>query len=376
MDVQVIGCGRGSGGRMVGSTEPRGQASRADFSAGGPTLTAPDLMDMTRVLVCPACRGPLDETPLAFQCPPCRREYPVKLGVPQFDPPSVEAPARRAGEAEARDERRDYWDKGWEARYAKDHAHLATLTTASDWTAYLDGESKRLAACGHISCREAGRAAVAGKVVLDIGCGGGISSALFGYFGAHYIGLDHSAHAATYARRHLLAVGGDGFTVQGNAERLPIRDASIAVVYSNGVLHHTPNFPTAMDEVYRVLAPGGRAIIGLYATYSTAYGLVHLRGALSHVSRQARDRFLSQHTEHAWRTGGRLNPWTKTYTRAEVAAVVEQHPVRDLTFRLNGNPIGEVPYFGRRLMRLGPVRRIDRALEPHFGSMLIASFTK
>jgi hypothetical protein len=131
-----------------------------------------------------------------------------------------------------------------------------------------------------------------------------------------------------------------------------------------------------MAEVYRVLKPGGRAVIGLYATYSTAFGLVHLRSAVRHVGQQARSRFMSAHTEHAWRTGGRVNPWTKTYSTTEIASVVRRHPVRELTFRANGNPIGEIPYFGRRLMRLSAMRRLDKALEPWFGSMLIASFTK
>ena len=85
---------------------------------------------------------------------------------------------------------------------------------------------------------------------------------------------------------------------------------------------------------------------------------------------------MSRHTEQAWRTGARVNPWTKTYTRGEVTDLVRKHAINDLTFRFNGNPIGEVPFFGRRLMRLGVVRRLDRALEPLLGSMLIVSFAK
>jgi SAM-dependent methyltransferase/uncharacterized protein YbaR (Trm112 family) len=332
-------------------------------------------MDLTRLLVCPSCRGELTQRPTAFGCATCARDYAIEVGVPLFDTREAST-SERTPDGSARNERRDYWDKGWEARYAQDHAHLAGLTTAAQWKTYLDQECVRLLAVGHISCVEAGRDAVAGRTVLDIGCGGGISSALFGHFGARYLGLDHSHHAAIYARRHLDAVGGEGCTVQGNAERLPIRDASIDVVYSNGVLHHTPNFTTALDEAYRVLKPGGRAIIGLYATYSTQFGLVRIAGAMRHLGREARDRFMSHHTEHAWRTDGRLNPWTKTYSRREVTTLMRRYAVRDLTFRFNGNPVGELPFFGRRLMRLGAVRRVDRALEPLLGSMLIASFTK
>jgi ubiquinone/menaquinone biosynthesis C-methylase UbiE len=332
-------------------------------------------VDLTSVLACPSCRGTLTRSEAAFRCSTCARDYAIEAGVPQFDPPAP-AMSGPAFETAAREERRDYWDKGWEARYARDHAHLARLTTAADWRAYLEAESVRLRAVRHISCLEAGRDVVAGKVVLDIGCGGGISSALFGYFGARYLGVDHSPHAAAYARRHLEAVAGEGFSVQGNAERLPFRDSSIDVVYSNGVLHHTPHLATAMDEAYRVLKPGGRAVIGLYSTYSTQFGLIQIAGRARHLGGQARDRFMSHHTEHAWRTTGRLNPWTKTYSRREVTAMVRKYAIDDLKFRFNGNPIGELPFFGRRLMRLGVVRRLDRSLEPLLGSMLITSFTK
>jgi ubiquinone/menaquinone biosynthesis C-methylase UbiE len=42
-----------------------------------------------------------------------------------------------------------------------------------------------------------------------------------------------------------------------DGERLPFRDESFDVVYSNGVLHHTPDTAGAIREVHRVLRPGG-----------------------------------------------------------------------------------------------------------------------
>src|SRR5262249_55883501 len=137
----------------------------------------------------------------------------------------------------------------------------------------------------------------------------------FGYLGAHYVGIDHSPHAAHYSLAYLRAIGGDGFTAQGNAEALPIRDECMDVVYSNGVLHHTPNFSVAMDEVYRVLKPHGRAIIALYSTYSVQFGAVRLIGVLrGNVSRQAQQGWMGRATESAWRTGDRVNLWTETFS--------------------------------------------------------------
>jgi ubiquinone/menaquinone biosynthesis C-methylase UbiE len=276
---------------------------------------------------------------------------------------------------ESRNDRQKYWDHGWEARYRADHATLAELKTSAQWVAYVEQECIR--AHRHVSQVEAGRQVVEGKVVLDIGCGGGNSSAIFGYFGANYIGIDHSPHAAMYALRHLKAVGGNGFTIQGNAESLPIRDESIDVVYSNGVLHHTPNFSTAMDEAHRVLKPGGKAVIALYATYSTQFGVLRLIGAFKgHFSRQARERWMGGATEGAWRTGNKLNSWTETFSAAQLRKFARKHEVQKLTFRKNGDPIGEIPRLGSVLMRSKVIRQLDRALEPLLGSMLIMSFEK
>jgi len=200
---------------------------------------------------------------------------------------------------------------------------------------------------------------------------------MFAYHGAHYIGIDHSQHAAAQGLRNLRALGGDGFTAQGNAEALPIRNSSVDVVYSNGVLHHTPNFLTAVDEAYRVLKPGGRAIIALYATYSTQFGVTRLLGVLKgNLSRRARVRWMCDISEGAWRTGDKLNPWTQTFSKAQLRKVARKYALNDLVIRKNGQPIGDFPRYGLRLMRFGAIRTLDRVLEPALGSMLVMSFKK
>jgi SAM-dependent methyltransferase/uncharacterized protein YbaR (Trm112 family) len=335
------------------------------------------MLDMMSFLICPQCRGGVAREGDLIRCQTCGEGYPVIGDVPQFDLPKTEVAVVETDVGGDRDHRRTYWDHGWEARFQNDHAYLNDLKSRADWDAYLDGETSLLRREGHVSVIEANPDAIRNRVVLDIGCGAGAVGAMFGHCGAHYIGIDHSRHAAMYSLRHLRAAGGDGFTAQGNAEALPLMDDSIDVVYSNGVLHHTPNFQTAMDEAFRVLKPGGKAIIALYATYSTQFGVLRLLGVLKgKFSRRSMDSWMGEASEGAWRTQNRLNPWTETFSAAQLRRTVSKYHVRDFTIRKSGHPIGEIPRLGRHLLRYRPIRWVDQLLVPMLGDMLIMTFTK
>jgi ubiquinone/menaquinone biosynthesis C-methylase UbiE len=67
-----------------------------------------------------------------------------------------------------------------------------------------------------------------------------------------------------------------------DAEHLPFRSESFDVVYSNGVLHHTPDTRGSIDEVYRVLRNGGTAKVMVYHRNSLNYWMeiVLRRGVL------------------------------------------------------------------------------------------------
>ena len=57
----------------------------------------------------------------------------------------------------------------------------------------------------------------------------------------------------------------------GDGERLPFASETFDVVYSNGVLHHTPDTAGAIREVHRVLRPNGTAKVMLYHRHSLNY---------------------------------------------------------------------------------------------------------
>ena len=63
-----------------------------------------------------------------------------------------------------------------------------------------------------------------------------------------------------------------------DAENLPFSDNSFDIVYSYGVLHHSPDTAQAIREVHRVLRPGGSARIMIY--HSPLRGRLHAVAAL------------------------------------------------------------------------------------------------
>src|SRR5213596_2133885 len=90
-----------------------------------------------------------------------------------------------------------------------------------------------------------------GKKVLEIGTGNGADGAMFALNGAIYTGIDLTEAALEATRKHFATLGLAGTFRQENAERLSDADDSFDMVYSHGVLHHTPNIRAAIDEVYR-----------------------------------------------------------------------------------------------------------------------------
>src|SRR5262245_5458024 len=102
-----------------------------------------------------------------------------------------------------------------------------------------------------------------GETVLDIGSGAGIDSILAArHVGPEgkAIGLDILPEMCERARAHASDAGVAAWTEfrVGEMERIPLPDASVDVVISNGVLNLSARKSRALAEIYRVLRPGGR----------------------------------------------------------------------------------------------------------------------
>ena len=189
-------------------------------------------------------------------------------------------------------------------------------------------------------------AAARGLKVLEIGCGLGTDGAQFAKAGANYTGIDLTEAAVELARKRFEMFDLPGEFRTADAENLNFPDESFDLVYSHGVLHHTPDTAKAIREIHRVLRPGGRAVVMLYHRNSYNYrvnisllrragaqllkwdsgvGLVHnLTGEpLDKLQEHARllrtqkqsylsdEEFLSQNTD------GAGNPLARVYSRRE-----------------------------------------------------------
>ena len=121
--------------------------------------------------------------------------------------------------------------------------------------------------------------------VLEIGCGLGTDGAQFAAAGAKYTGVDLTDASVELARKRFELFDLPGSFLTADAENLDFADDSFDLVYSHGVLHHTPDTQKAIREIHRVLRPGGRAIVMLYHrnSYNYRVNISLLRRAGAHL---------------------------------------------------------------------------------------------
>jgi SAM-dependent methyltransferase len=105
-----------------------------------------------------------------------------------------------------------------------------------------------------------------GRRLLEIGLGYGTLGQIIARRGCQYHGLDIAQGPVEMMRYRLALLGQEGGrrVQQGSALDIPYPEGAFDYVYSIGCLHHTGDLPKAVSEVFRVLAPGGKAVVMLY----------------------------------------------------------------------------------------------------------------
>ncbi|MET7472904.1 class I SAM-dependent methyltransferase [Streptomyces sp. NPDC005648] len=191
------------------------------------------------------------------------------------------------------------------------------------------------------------------QVILDIGCGDGSAAATARPLlpGHHLIGVDWSQDALTRARGRLT------HTVRGELTGggLPFRSASADAVLFSEVVEHLVDPDAALDEIHRVLRPGGHLMLStpnLAAWYNRGLLLAGVQPVFSEVSLRA------VHGRPGKEVVGHLRLYTARALREFVAASGFE------VVRLAGAPFHGVPR---------PLRPLDRlaCARPSLASILL-----
>jgi len=218
-----------------------------------------------------------------------------------------------------------------------------------------------------------------GRSVLEIGVGAGADFENWCEHAAHATGVDLTERgiALTAERLSLKGVSPQRYALRtADAENLPFGDNSFDIVYSWGVLHHSPNTERCFAEALRVLRPGGQLKAMVYHTPSWTGLMLQLQHGI------ARGRFrmtmkdaLFNHLE---------SPGTKAYTLAEAGEFLRRTGFTTIQLAaklspgdlLTINPSGKYQSsFFRVIWRIYP-RWLVRSLGDRMGLGLLISATK
>jgi ubiquinone/menaquinone biosynthesis C-methylase UbiE len=184
----------------------------------------------------------------------------------------------------------------------------------------------------------------AGQRVLEIGCGLGCDTINFARARAMVTATDLSEVSLDLARRHSIVCGRPVRFVHADAEHLDayLPPQTFDLVYSFGVIHHSPHPERILEQARRFLGPAGTLKVMVYHRRSWK--------VLAIVARYAAGRWWKTDEIVARRSEAQTGcPVTYTYTRAEARQLVEQ-----AGFEVTDLHVDHIfPY------RIGPYRRHD-----------------
>jgi SAM-dependent methyltransferase/uncharacterized protein YbaR (Trm112 family) len=204
-------------------------------------------------LCCPACSSELESRAEdvdgahvmsgTLVCVGCEARYPVVRGVPRMNV-SMGGLERVA----------QTFSYEWKAHHEgklEDEETLWGLTPEEDWAYFLEATGLE-------------ESDLEGKLVLDGGCGSGKLTRQIAEHGAEVvIGVDiiEAVDGAFERSRDLPNV----HIVQGNIFELPLRRQAFDLVWSNGVIHHTPDARGAHEALAQMVKPEGLLYVWVYA---------------------------------------------------------------------------------------------------------------
>jgi ubiquinone/menaquinone biosynthesis C-methylase UbiE len=116
-----------------------------------------------------------------------------------------------------------------------------------------------------------------GKDVLEIGVGNGSHAQLLASHAGSFIGIDITDYAVKSTAGRMRCSGLQGRVCQMDAEQMAFGDATFDFIWSWGVIHHSANTRRALQEIHRVLKPGGK---GTFMVYHRSVWTYYITGAV------------------------------------------------------------------------------------------------
>jgi SAM-dependent methyltransferase len=195
------------------------------------------------LLVCPACRGDLREVDARLVCARCDAGYEMRDGIPDLRVPS---------DATTETVRGFYTMAPFPGYPPRDSlGSLRARAGRSEFARLLD------------------RAIPGDASVVEVGCGTGQMSLFLATADRVVIGADLTRASLSLGAAASRRFGVDTVRfVETDLRRSGLREGAFDVVYSSGVLHHTPDPRASFAALARLARPGGIVVLGLYNTWA------------------------------------------------------------------------------------------------------------
>tara|TARA_Y100000748_G_scaffold295180_1_gene286627 strand:+ start:110 stop:1123 length:1014 start_codon:yes stop_codon:yes gene_type:complete len=243
----------------------------------------------------------------------------------------------------------NFWNSGWEKRSEEDdHSFLYKLNEKEmlkRLTARYELQRSRGEGIGDYLSNEIKLDMLKDKTSIVIGPGCGEEAMELSFIcKTKVIGIDISLKSASLTNSLLNKFGHkSGIGIQGDSRFLPIQSNSVDFVFSSGVIHHSPNIQKSVDEILRVLKPGGKFCVGLYHKNSIGWRKFLLKGLIKgNWTRKTLGQHISSQTEVSWITDEQRNPHTELFSRSECSKLFnnfERTHIRSGNFHTPGNLI-------------------------------------
>jgi ubiquinone/menaquinone biosynthesis C-methylase UbiE len=212
----------------------------------------------------------------------------------------------------------------------------------------------------------------AGELVLDIGCGNGWLVTNFAKGGAKIYGFDLTNSSINLTKHRIAYHGLSANLSVANAEELPFKSNVFDYVTSAGVLHHTPNTKTAIQEAIRVTKSGGRGMISLYykhillspLLWPITRFLVHIM--FSRVPGRSKFSEINNPDDLVRVYDGNNNPIGKAYSRKDINSL----------FKEVSTDTVELHFFPMRFLMPSIPKWLRYVTDRFFGLMIYTQYTK